>query len=83
MPRQTALHQGCATTCGTITDERPALTQMPTASAKPLPRPPDPAILRIACALARQLAREDHARQTGQPIEEPASSLHCRHEDDS
>jgi len=68
-------HRGCTPTCGTITDELPALTQMSTASAKPLPRPPDPAILRIACALARQQAREDHARQTGQAVEEPASSL--------
>jgi hypothetical protein len=31
---------------------------------KRLPQPPDPAILRIARALARQAAREDHARET-------------------
>lgn len=31
--------------------------------ARPLPPAPDPAILRIARALARQAAREDHARE--------------------
>jgi hypothetical protein len=36
----------------------------PHGGAEPL----DPAILRIVRALARQAAREDHARETGQPI---------------
>jgi hypothetical protein len=59
-----------------------ALTPMSPASANPLPRPPDPAILRIARALARQLAREDHTQQTGRPIEEE-KLLYCRRGDDS
>jgi hypothetical protein len=31
---------------------------------EPLPRAPDPVILRIVRALARQAAREDHARES-------------------
>jgi hypothetical protein len=31
----------------------------------PLPSPPDPTIIRIIRALARQAAREDHAREIG------------------
>jgi hypothetical protein len=31
---------------------------------EPLPRAPDPVILRIVRALARQAAREDHAQET-------------------
>jgi hypothetical protein len=30
---------------------------------EPLPQPPDPIIVRIVRALARQAAREDHARE--------------------
>jgi hypothetical protein len=33
-----------------------------------LPQRPDPAILRIIRALARQAAREDHARKTGESV---------------
>jgi len=36
------------------------------APAQPLPQGPDPAILRIVRALARQAAREDHARETAE-----------------
>lgn len=45
---------------------------MSPAAPKPLPREPDPAILELARAIARQLAREDHARATGQESQEPA-----------
>jgi hypothetical protein len=36
------------------------------ASSAPLLRSVDPAILRLARALARQAAREDHAREEGE-----------------
>jgi hypothetical protein len=35
----------------------------PQVAARRLPAEPDPAILRLARALARQAAREDHARE--------------------
>jgi hypothetical protein len=36
----------------------------PAAAQTPLPRPTDPAILRLVRALARQAARDDHEQET-------------------
>jgi hypothetical protein len=46
------------------TISQPAVMKLSPIHTKRMAQPPDPAILRIMRALARQAAREDHARET-------------------